>query len=253
MNERNNVRREKSRRIQENDRRLLRLDEERRELWSQLRNAPLRKLKEPYQKGWERFFDLSEQAKRRKDSDELEAALHLIRNYQRCSVNPFRQFQWKSRRIVPWEHNLSGLSLRRILSERIPLEYLKHFRLRLREPVTQARLRELLRSGWTGLFWFRYPEYAISHVQPFLITHTRVALPEVERRLAEIEANLQNRGDTFRLNHLKDTGAHRWDRISQVLAERQSSTVVKREIFEARLEFNEGHWNERRRPFIFLN
>ena len=253
MRNQENQRREKKRRISDRDRWLMSLDEERRELWSQLQQAPLKELEEPYQKGWERYYVLSEQAKRRKDGEELEMALSFVRTYQRCGVNPFMRYRYQSKRMVAWEHNLAGIRPRQILSSKIPESLLKYFRLRLREPLTTERLRELIRSGWQGRFWFRYPEYAISVVRPYLITHSRVALPDVESRLTEIERYLQMGENAFRLDRLKDIGVNRWNRVDQELKNRKNNSSARKEMLEAMQEFNESNWNQRRRPFVFLN
>ena len=118
---------------------MLRLEKEGRELWSQLREAPLQKLDEPYQKGWERFFALSEEERRRKDADELALALAYICSYQRSAVNPFVIYRFKSRRWIPWEHNLSGLAPRTMLSRKVPERLFKYFRVKLREEPSRDR------------------------------------------------------------------------------------------------------------------
>ncbi|MGJ8726240.1 MAG: hypothetical protein ACSHYB_16950 [Roseibacillus sp.] len=232
---------------------ILALERERRDLWNQLRKAPLEELKEPYQKGWERFFVLSEQAKRRKDAEKLELALSLIRNYQRCSVNPFRHYRYKSKRMVPWEHNLSGLRARAFLSQRTSEEVMQYFRVRLREPLTRERVRELVRSGWQGKFWFRYPEYAVSQVQPFMITHCRVALPEVESRLSEVEATLRKDGNEYRLRHLKDWGFSCWRRMDERAQEMKEVPLIRREIEEAIFDFESKQEPSYWCPVLFLN
>ena len=252
MKNRNNQRREKGRRLAERDRWLLSLDQERRELWNQLWERPLRELEEPYQKGWERFFVLSAQAKRRQDAENLEKALSYVRNYQRCAVNPFRITHWRSRKTRPWEHRLSGMNARTFLSEKIPDEVAKHFRLRLREPVTRERVRELIRSGWGGRLWFRYPAFAESVVQPYWITHARIALPEVESRLSEIEGILLTDGNLHRLDHIKDIGNRRWFRGEEANASQKEKAAAEKEMDQAMREFN-GRSGSRRRPVIFLN
>lgn len=48
------------------------------EIWQQLRNRPLVKLKEPFQKGWEIYLDLREDIKNRVDYSSIKAAFDLV-------------------------------------------------------------------------------------------------------------------------------------------------------------------------------
>ena len=235
------------------DRMLLSIDRERRELWNQLWRAPLEKLEEPYQKGWERYFVLSKQAERRRDAAELAEALELVRNYQRCAVNPFLIKRSVGKKKVPWEHNLSGIRARRFLSLKVSLSLMHYFRIRLREPLTAQRLRELVNSRWGGKLWFRYPEYAVSLVQPYWITHVRVALPEVESRLHEIEGILNRDGNSFRLERLKDIGVRKWMRYDERGQDLKEEERVRREVQQALAEFENNNKSDDWRPVLFLN
>ena len=253
MNNKMNQRREKSLRLEKRDKMLLALEKERRELWKKLSDAPLEKLAEPYQKGWERFFVLSEEAKKRKDTEDLEIALSFVRSYQRSMANPFLRPRYKGRRFDLWEHKLSSISAWSLLSEKIPERILMYFRVRLRDELTRGKIRELIRSGWQGKFYFRYPEYAVSVVQPYWITHSRAVLPEVERRLAEVNSLFLRDCNEFRLQHLKDWSCSMWRRMDEEDHALKDKQCARMEIEQAIFEFEQRNELDDWRPVLFLN
>ena len=126
------------------------------------------------------------------------------------------------------------------MSERVSLELLQYFRIRLREPLTHQRLRELIGSGWNGKLRFRYPEYAVSQVQPYFITHSRVALPEVESRLDEVNTILEDPAYQGRLWYLMGYSHKRWERIDEEMQDRGEERLAMREIEETLEDFYRG-------------
>ncbi|MEM9080372.1 MAG: hypothetical protein AAGC74_06730 [Verrucomicrobiota bacterium] len=233
-NERRKIRAEN---CEKNDRYLRSLDQERCELWQQLREAPWRKLKEPFQRGWERSFVLRADAQRRKDADQLAAALKFVENYQQCRVCPFRRYDWRKRRFVEWGHHLSGLSPRDVLFNKVPEELLKYFQVSRHRVASREQLRILIRSGWMGKFWFRYPEYGVSETRPFMVTHERVALPQVESRLEEIDSILCEPKNQGRLWHLHGYSHRRWNCFMNEEEDRRRALLDMREAEEAVQEF----------------
>ena len=61
---------------------------------------------------------------------------------------------------------------------------------------------------WGGLISFRHPEWLVSRLGPHWITHRRVAMPEVESRIAEIEGWLERSCGWQKLGRLH--GHRRW-------------------------------------------
>ncbi len=77
-NRKTQARRDKARQTKKADRALMQLYGERNELWQMIRDAPLKKLEHPYQRGWVRYFTLTEEATRRKDVDRFQVLLKYV-------------------------------------------------------------------------------------------------------------------------------------------------------------------------------
>ncbi|MDQ8192423.1 hypothetical protein [Roseibacillus persicicus] len=231
------ARRKRRRDLKERDRWLLSLEREKEELWAILQSTPWRPLKEPFQRGWEREFLLSEEAMRRKDGEQIAAALALVNPIQRCRVFPFQEYNWKRKKMVLWVHRLRDLRPCDWRGNPVPEELLKHFEYAPGRPLSRERVSHLSRNGWSGRFVFRYPQYVTSHTRPFMVTHERVALPEVERRLSEIETALLNDNNQHRLYWLKGHSCCRWSREQYHRRLRLDERRVEKEMREAVRDF----------------
>ena len=236
------ARREKAWRKKEGDRALIHLEKERQELWQMIREAPLRKLEEPFQRGWVRYFVLSDEAFRRKDSDRFLALLEYVQNRQYSRDGKFlKRPHWKSRRLRPRKHFLRMFSVRATLRQKMPEELLSYLMTQNRRPVaTQARLRELLLSGFGGQIRVRYPQYYLRVVEPYLITHVRVALPDVERRLAEVDGILEQAPNLGRLKNRCCSRSSVWKQVDEECQNRKVERLAIRDMKEALLEYEES-------------
>ena len=182
------------------DKRLLALEREANRLHQARRGAPIVPLERPYQKGWIKTFVLAPEVRRRPDVEVFRAVLAMINT----SV-------WARTREFLNSHGEPLVHRPRILT---PREWD-----RLRWPASHKRLFAFghWEVGDTGEIhlrpWFRrsrrFTGYAVhrpwwlhENIQPHLITHRRVNLPEVETRLAEIEAELERTQGRHRLSHL---------------------------------------------------
>lgn len=182
------------------DKRLLALEREANRLYQAQREAPIVPLERPYQKGWIKTFALAPDLRRRPDVEVFRTVLAAINN----------RLWARTREFV----NRDGAPL--VL--RPCVIYQREWE-RLRWPASHRRL--LAFGHWeTGdsyhaffRAWFRRrhrvtgysvhrPWWLIEDIQPHLITHQRVNLPEVETRLAEIEAELRRTGGRYRLDWL---------------------------------------------------
>lgn len=231
-------RRSRSYRKWERDRYLQKLERERRELWNQLGDAPIRKLDEPYQRGWERFFVLSEEAKRRKDSDRLREVLKIVQRYQRAKSKDFYKPCWsKWGRKKRMKHRLKSFTAKEFLKQKVPDELLQYFMTQNRRPISpRSRLRELVRSEWGGRIFLAQPHYFQRVVKPYMITHEKVALPEVERRLSEVEDVLWSPPNSGRLSWLNGYRYGRWRRLDEQAHERKVERFVSKEVEDEILE-----------------
>ena len=108
----NQARWDKARQIKEADRRLIGLSRERRELLKILNNAPLRKLEQPYQRGWVRYFILKEEASRRADVARLKALLEYLQCIQYSdNIQFLYRPHGKSKRLRPVNHELNTIRI----------------------------------------------------------------------------------------------------------------------------------------------
>ena len=147
------------------------------------------KLDEAIQRGWRRFFVLSEHAERRKDRDILAAILALIGTEQCCRRPDFRTRGRRSRRIIE-----AGQSLRRIGDReweklQIPSSWLPYFKIH--------RYSEWGRPAFRAEF--AHPSLFEFRVEPFWVWEIREPDPAIETRLEELRRWLELNG-----------GWHRW-------------------------------------------
>ena len=231
----------KSKQIEAEDRRLRSLRTEQYELWRQLRDAPLRELEKPFQRGWVRSFVLREDARRRKDGEQLAQALALVESVQWCRVFPFREYDRTRKKFVYWRHKLAYLTSSDVKSVRVDTELLKYFEMRRGRPLTRSRVKGILQNGWGGELRFRYPEYAVSDTQPYIVTHETVALPDVERRLAEVDEQLGDPSKQGRLWNLQGYSQKKWQRCEE---EREYRRLERRMIHEVRDAVDEFYHQE---------
>lgn len=199
------------------DKRLLRLEREQTPLWRALNDAPVVPLEKPYQLGWTKTYALERDVLRRPDAEVFARVLAVI---NRTVWSRERDFLLR---------NGDAIVLRpRIIP---PREWQ-----RLAWPASHARLfsyghwedEQELSSRWRKrrlyigyavrrLWWLR------EDVQPRMITHRRVDLPAVRKRIAEIDAYFTHHLGRQRLARLH---GHR-------LLWRCRTSVAERRIAEA--------------------
>lgn len=172
------------------------LERERRALRKIQRDSPLIPLEQPYPRGWERWFEWLPEPLRRDDAARLPKLLEIIQKREVSRHLDFRCYDWRLRKEVAAPHELRRWSLWNFLNLRLPLEFWGYFETHVHEPLSQAYHLEHLRAiRWGGPISFRHPEWLVSRLGPHWITHSRVAMPEVDSRIQEIEAWMeQNRG-----------------------------------------------------------
>jgi len=242
-NRKNPARRDKAWHKKQADQVLIQLSRERNELWRMKRDAPLIKLDQPYQRGWVRYFTLTEEAMRRKDSHRFRALLEYVQNIQYSHNCQFmiKRF-WKSKRVRPRKHRLKILNVYLALKFKMPENLLAYLVTQKRRPIsTRERLRELLLSGYNGQIKVRHPHYFVRVVEPFMITHQRVALPEVERRLAEVEFILDQPQHRGRLKTLQCSRSYAWKQVDEERENRRSDRASMKDLELALLEYHMEH------------
>jgi hypothetical protein len=151
--------------------------------------APLVPLAQPYPRGWERWFEWTPEALSRVDAAHLSVLLEGLQNREISRWPDFRRDRGRSRKVVTVPHELPRWSLWGFMHLRLPAELWGYFETHHHVPLSQLGLLEELRATrWGGPISFRHPQWLVSRVGCHWITHQRVAMPEVESRLSEIDA-----------------------------------------------------------------
>lgn len=172
----------RGRMIMARDKHLLSLYKEYNKLENLQREAPLIELDEPYQRGWVRSFRLREDAQRREDRDTLLEILERVNVKQYCRKGTFMQKNRKTGKVVPIGHNPKRYSRKEWSRLDWKEEHRKYFDMRL---VSEPNIK----GEWVlnHRYVFIYPFYLESYIEKHFITHRRVATPEIDARLAEID------------------------------------------------------------------
>ena len=84
----------------EKEKELRRLYEEYCNRWKEKKGYVV-ELEEPYQRGWDRFFVLRDDAKNRNDVKDLREVLKMLNYTVHCSRRNFTEKNWKTRKFEP--------------------------------------------------------------------------------------------------------------------------------------------------------
>jgi hypothetical protein len=178
------------------DKELLRLEREHDQLRRALSLAPVVPLVEPYQRGWTKTYVLRDDIRRRIDVAVFRTVLAAV-NQRIWSREPDfilpdgQTYRLRPRIILPLEW------------KRLPWPA-SHRRLFTYGPWEEELLprRSYRRRRLVVGFSIRNPWWLEEDVQPWMITHQRVELPEVRRRIAEIDARFTHTRGRERLGNL---------------------------------------------------
>lgn len=178
------------------DKELLRLEREYNQLHRALNDAPVVPLAEPYQRGWSKTYVLREDIRRRNDvavfRTVLAALNQRIWSRERDFILPDGQtYRLRPRIILPLEW------------KRLPWPA-SHRRLFAYGPWEEEFLprRSFRRRRLVVGFSILNPWWMEEDVQPWMITHQRGELPEVRRRMTEIETRMEHTRGWERLGRL---------------------------------------------------
>jgi hypothetical protein len=180
------------------DKRLLALEREYNRLLQAKAEAPVVPLERPYQRGWVKSFVLAPDVLRRPDLAVFRTMLAAINQRLWCKNREFINRLGEPLLLRP-----RIIGLREWARLRWPASHLRLFTFGHWEDGDTLHYRPWFRrrrliTGYT----IRRPWWLKEAVWPHLITHQRVAMPEVETRLAEIESEFQRRQGRCRLSWL---------------------------------------------------
>ncbi len=205
---------------------LRRLEREAKRLWQVRRDTPLVALEQPYQRGWFKTYVLDARVAHRADAPMFREMLRAV-NQRVYSRN--REF--RSARGFPIVLGTRRISLHRWTKLNWPARHKQFFRLGCwRIDDEEFRRSQPRHRAWRRGYKLEIDWWLREEIQPAMITHQRVALPEVESRLAEIEALMTRVCGWNRLQRLHGrswrpgaapirpnrASCHRWGRAAQL-------------------------------------
>ena len=210
---------------QERDEKRIRsLIERNREL-SRCRSHPaLRKLNEPFQKGWKRLYVLSERACHRTDRQKLEAILPFLNSIRYCQRPDFKRRGRRSRRLVEIHQPLRVFPAYDWYRKRLPADWLKYF----------CFVRRHRQTG-VDSYEFALPWLFDLHVEERWITHVRVVDPTVMSELARLDDHMSQHHVWGRYARLRGRKWRRWskgDDPRQSILTREDEREMRRAIRE---------------------
>lgn len=185
----------------------------------------VRKLDEPIQCGWRRFFVLTEHAQRRWDHDILAAILEVIGTVRNCRRLDFRTRTFRHRRrLVEIDQSISRLYDRTWEGLPCPANWRRYFH--------WFHYKEWGRPRYFGEFV--QPSLFELRIEPRMVWHVREVDPAVETRLQEIAAWLDARHGRERYGWLKGQNqSYRWidgECIRQRKLQREHVREIKRAL-----------------------
>lgn len=166
-------------------------------------NSPIIPLEEPYQRGWTRRYKLRDDATRRDDAQRLKYVLKLINTVQFSRDG----IKWPSFNGVEIPQALKVIPEKVFEGMKLSPAITKYF---LHGHYTEQSLySSRIVVGYA--VHYKYKFYFVYDIQPNIVTHTRVIMPEVESRLSELYSVLEKNGGWNRVDHLKGHRKYRDD------------------------------------------
>jgi hypothetical protein len=187
------------------EKQLRRLEREAHRLWQAQGDAPIIPLERPYQRGWVKTYVLAERIEQRPDA---ELFCTLLRAVNRRVHARDRSFLDRAGRPITLRPHIIHVREWRKLAW--PARYQRFFAFGTWR-IEDEKFWHPPRRAWTCGYKFIHTWWLREDVQPHLMTHKRVDLPEVKSRLAEIEAGMARSDGWQRLGRLH--GQRDWWRI----------------------------------------
>jgi len=200
------------------DKSILKLQRELSRLWQAKWNYPLIEVDVPYQNGWTKSFELRDDISRRTDAAVFKKILKRINSKVFCRTKNFLK---RDGTAIP--HDLDVIGVNEWEGLGWPEHYKKYFYFGY-----IIRHRRIIKC-----YSFINSYYFVDKIEPHIITHQRVVIPQVESRIAEIRAKM-SRGLWNRLNNLK--GCRRMSDDWRLSKQRAFEALNTKEIEDIRYE-----------------
>lgn len=201
------IRRKKREIVEANDKRIIRLFKERRELEKRKRNLPMIDLNPPIQKGWKRYFVVREDVRRSKQGVFYENLLRKINTTQYSDTKEFRKKKKKAGRKIyePKKQDLYIIYPHELVKLKITPAELLCFNLKIKEKVINKKIVETYYYEIIESWRF------VLRIRPNLIDKVKAHDNELEQRIDELyDALFRDYANHSRLKKLRDYSYDRW-------------------------------------------
>ena len=189
------------------------------------------KLDEPIQRGWRRFYVLSERAAWRKDRTILEAILELINTVVVSWRRDFISHRTRRRkRPIEIEQSLRSVPVWEWNKKGYPEEWLRYFRYELIQKSVRV---------WQPHWVFMQPSLFEFKIERNWLWYFREIDPAIESRLGELDRWLEFRHGWERYDRLRGYQKSRFFPHSQSERQRELARRHRREIVRALAIFPE--------------
>ncbi len=187
---------------------LRRLEREVNRLYQANRAAPAVPLEQPYQRGWSKTYVLRDDVLRRPDAEVFRTVLNVVNNRVHAKTRDFIAADGEPIVLRPrMIREAAWQKLNWSARHRCLFSY-GHWRCDEEQWRALRDRRLILGFKLTSIWWLR------EDMQPLMITHQKVDLPEVRARLAEIEAFMSATVGWPRLLRLHGKSRRWWSRSS---------------------------------------
>lgn len=228
---------------------LRKMIEENRRLQNAVWSAPLVELEKPYQRGWMRFFRLTDAARFRSDVDRLQELLRFTNKRQFSSDRKFLSRERKGQKRTPRPHRMETFSTQCHCWREIPTYLYRYFKFRRGTPeITTERIRELRLRRINRKIDVAVQHLFRSTVAPYIITHQKMLMPDCESRLEEVNTWLQVHHGWMRHGRLRGHREAYWNRLYNAPRIRARERLEEREMREVADDFNRRRWKASHQP-----
>jgi hypothetical protein len=202
--------RQKKRAVKEAQEKLLiSLHKERRQLWQQQRNLGYVELNPPIVKGWKRYFVLRDDVARSKDAAFYQGILDKINKVECCNRKDFKRRTKYIRRRKEWK------PVEQTVKQSEHWEFVKlNFTEKEKILFEEKYVKRQWKKELVRVYVFKEQWRFVLRIRQNIVTKVKLLDVELERRLKEIDDYLErtNQGNT--LDRILGHSVRRWQRWS---------------------------------------
>ncbi|MDX6191144.1 hypothetical protein SGQ83_17445 [Flavobacterium sp. Fl-318] len=227
------TKRRKKRLVKEDfEKQLVQLSKRKSALYLAIRNLPLIELKEPYQKGWVRFFAVRVDVLRSAEGVFYEKILAKINTFQFSSQKEFttRKKRFGKKAVYPREQFVANISISDWNTNKFELTDKEKSCFTLIEKWSE------LYNRFVRYYKFNEPWRFVFKIEVNIITHKKAVDAGLESELKLIENYIQNRNLGWKIYKTRSKGDYYYWSLEKVKHNNDLKTTNLNTIYEMYLE-----------------